>query len=93
MSTAVDLSEPRLRRLEITEDEIVAYLMDGRTIAVPLAWSWRLAEATAEQRQRFEILGEGQGAHWPELDEDISVVGMLHGVPARRPMPQSEVSV
>jgi hypothetical protein len=93
MSTAVDLGEPRLRRLEVTEDEIVAYLVDGRTIAVPLAWSWRFAEATAEQRQRFELLGDGQGVHWPELDEDISVLGMLHGVPARRRIPQSEVSV
>lgn len=93
MSTVVDLGEPRLCRLEVTEDEIVAYLVDGRTIAVPLAWSWRLAEATSEQRQRFEILGDGQGAHWPELDEDISVRGMLHGAPARRTVTQSKVSV
>jgi hypothetical protein len=54
-------------------------------ISVPLVWSWRLIEATPEQRSRFEIIGNGSGIHWPDLDEDISVEGMLHGVPARRP--------
>ena len=84
MSTVVNVVEPRLLNAEITEDEIIAHLMDGRTISVPLIWSWRLAEATEEQRQNFEILGDGQGIHWPEIDEDISVEGMLHGSPARR---------
>ena len=86
MNTAVDPSEPRIRALEVTDDEIIARLFDGRTISVPLAWSWRLSDATPEQRQHFEILGDGQGAHWPDIDEDISVAGMLSGVPARRPM-------
>jgi len=63
----------------------MARLVDGRTISVPLAWSWRLSEATPEQRRKFEIIGDGQGVHWPEIDEDISVEGMLHGSPARRP--------
>jgi hypothetical protein len=52
---------------------------------VPLAWSWRLSEATPQQRSNFEIIGEGQGIHWPEIDEDISAEGMLYGIPARRP--------
>jgi hypothetical protein len=60
--------------------------MDGRVISVPLAWSWRLSDATTVQRQHFEVIGDGQGVHWPDVDEDISVEGMLHGVPARRPM-------
>lgn len=85
MNTAVDNIEPRIRRIEITEDIITAYLVDGRVISVPLAWSWRLADATAEQRNNFEIIGDGQGVHWPDLDEDISAKGMLYGVPARRP--------
>jgi len=42
-----------------------------RTTGVPLAWSWRLSEATPEQRNHFEIMGSGQGVHWPDLDEDI----------------------
>ncbi len=85
MNTVVNIYEPRLINLEVTEDEIIAYLMDGRTIAVPLVWSWRLSKATYQQRQHFKILGDGQGVHWPDIDEDISVEGMLHGTPARRP--------
>jgi hypothetical protein len=85
MNTVVNVVEPRLLNAEITEDEIIAHLMDGRTISVPLIWSWRLSEATEEQRQNFEVLGDGQGIHWPDIDEDISVEGMLQGSPARRP--------
>jgi len=85
MNTVVYVTEPRLRDVLITEDEIIAHLVDGRTISVPLIWSWRLSEATEAQRQHFEILGDGQGIHWPDLDEDISVEGMLHGAPATRP--------
>ncbi|MCX7840472.1 MAG: DUF2442 domain-containing protein [Anaerolineae bacterium] len=81
-------SEPRIVGLKVTNDSIVAQLADGRTISVPLAWSWRLSEATPEQRNRFEIMGNGQGVHWPDLDEDISAWGMLYGVPARRPKRQ-----
>jgi len=85
MSIAADRTEPRLSDLKVTDDEIVAHLVDGRTISVPLAWSWRLTEASPAQRRNFEILGDGQGAHWPDIDEDISVEGMLSGTPARRP--------
>ena len=85
MNTVVDITEPRILNAQITEDEIIAHLIDGRTISVPIAWSWRLSEATEQQRQNFKILGDGQGLHWPNLDEDISVEGMLHGSPARRP--------
>jgi len=85
MNTAVNVTEPRLQDVRVTEDEIIAHLIDGRTISVPLIWSWRLSEATEAQRQHFEILGDGQGIHWPDIDEDISVEGMLHGTPARRP--------
>lgn len=84
MSIVVSYPESRVQGLEITEDEIIAELVDGRRISVPLAWSWRLAEATPAQRKHFEILGDGQGVHWPEIDEDISVEGMLYGGPARR---------
>ena len=85
MNTVVNVTEPRLLNAQITEDEIIAHLADGRTISVTLIWSWRLSEASEAQRQRFEILGDGQGIHWPDLDEDISVEGMLYGIPARRP--------
>src|SRR5262249_23120023 len=78
-------SEPRIVALQISNEAISARLADGRTISVPLAWSWRLANATPAQRNRFEILGAGEGVHWPDLDEDISARGMLQGVPARPP--------
>lgn len=84
MNTAAS-SEPRIVKLEVTEDTIVAQLADGRTISVPLAWSWGLADATPVQRQRFEILGNGEGVHWPDIDEDISARGMLQGIPACPP--------
>jgi len=71
--------------VEVTDDLITAHLADGRTISVPLAWSWRLADATPQERRRYEIIGDGEGIHWPDVDEDISVWGMLDGVPARRP--------
>lgn len=86
MSTAAHpSSDPRVRAIEVTADLIVAHLVDGRTISVPLAWSWRLAEATPDQRAHYELIGDGTGVHWPDIDEDISVDGMLGGTPARRP--------
>ena len=57
MSTAGNIVEPRLSSVQVTDDEIIARLVDGRTISVPLVWSWRLTEATLEQRRKFEILG------------------------------------
>jgi hypothetical protein len=78
-------TEARIRNIKVTSDTITAYLIDGRVVSVPLAWSWRLSEASPAQRANFEIIGDGQGIHWPDVDEDISVEGMLHGVPARRP--------
>ena len=71
--------------MQVSNEQITAFLTDGRTISVPIAWSWRLSEASPEQRDNYEIIGDGQGAHWPDIDEDISVEGMLYGVPARRP--------
>jgi hypothetical protein len=82
-------SKPRIKSVKVTSDAIVADLADGRIISVPLAWSWRLANATPAQRRRFEIIGTGEGVHWPEIDEDISARGMLHGVPA--PVPKQAI--
>ena len=87
MSTAAD-SDPRIVALHVSDVAIVAQLADGRTVSVPLVWSWRLSEATPEQRGHFEIIGSGEGVHWPDIDEDISARGMLQGVPARPPKPK-----
>ena len=84
MSIAANLNEARIKSVEVTDGAIIADLIDGRTISVPLAWSWRLSEATAEERAHYEIIGDGQGIHWPDIDEDISVEGMLYGKPAPR---------
>lgn len=74
---------PRIINMTVTDDSITAELADGRSISVPLAWSWRLSDATPDQRRDFEIIGSGLGVHWPDIDEDISATGMLYGIPAR----------
>jgi hypothetical protein len=88
----VESVEPRIQNVTVTPDAIVAYLVDGRVVSVPLAWSWRLSEAAAKQRARFKLIGDGQGVHWPEIDEDISIEGMLHGVPAHRPQDSARLN-
>lgn len=84
MSTVLQ-ADPNITDVRVTDDEIIASLADGRTIRVPLAWSWRLSDASPEQRQNFQLIGGGHGIHWPDVDEDISVRGMLSGIPAVRP--------
>src|SRR5437870_1887635 len=84
MST-VTLTEPRIESVTVTEKAIIAHLVDGREVSVPLKWSRRLTDATPEQRAHWEIIGDGQGVRWPDVDEDISLEGMLRGVPAKRP--------
>ncbi len=65
--------------VEFSEDKLVVWLVDGRTIMIPLIWFPRLASATAEQLRKYEILGDGEGIHWPDIDEDLSVNGLLRG--------------
>ncbi len=84
MSIAVS-TDTRVKQVTVTEEFITFNLVDGRVVSVPLAWSWRLSEAAPTQRDNFEIIGDGYGVHWPDVDEDLSVEGMLHGVPAPRP--------
>jgi len=84
ISTAVPTA-PKIRHVEVSDEAITAQLADGRVISVPLAWSWRLSEATSAQRANWEFIGDGHGVHWPDVDEDISAEGMLAGAPAPRP--------
>lgn len=79
MSSLAFESAPHAHTVRCTEDELVVSLDDGRVLSVPLVWFPRLAYATPEQRSEFELLGEGEGIHWPAVDEDISVVGLLEG--------------
>ena len=84
MNTAV-ITESRIDRVVVSDETITAHLTDGRVISVPLAWSWRLSDATPAQRANWKLIGSGSGVHWPDVDEDISAEGMLTGIPARRP--------
>jgi Protein of unknown function (DUF2442) len=77
--------DARVKHVAVTDDLITFHLIDGRIVSVPLAWSWRLSEATPAQRENYAIIGNGQGVHWPDIDEDLSVEGMFKGIPARRP--------
>lgn len=73
---------PRATDIAFTDDEICVSLSDGRRLIVPIVWFPRLAHATSAQRARFELLGDGQGIHWPEVDEDVSVAGLVAGRPS-----------
>ena len=75
---------PKITEITVTDELIIAHLSDGRIISVPLIWSWRLLEATPAQRANYQLIGNGYGVHWPDVDEDISAEGMLYGTPAPR---------
>jgi hypothetical protein len=66
----------------VSEDALAVELEDGRTLSVPLAWYPRLLHGTAAERARWRLIGRGEGIHWPDLDEDISVEGLLAGRPS-----------
>jgi hypothetical protein len=80
------MANPGKRVIEVacTEDKLIVDLADGRSISVPLAWYPRLLHATPLERDNWEIAGAGLGIHWPELDEDLSVEGLLRGAPSPR---------
>lgn len=82
MSSLVVEARPRAVEVSVTDDELRVVLADGRAVSVPLAWFPRLLHATSAQRQQFELLGDGEGIHWPDVDEDLSVAGLLRGTPA-----------
>src|SRR5438876_5296120 len=68
--------------VQVSEDTLSVELMDGRTIAAPLAWYPRLAHATAEERTSWRLIAGGRGIHWPAVDEDISIANLLAGQPS-----------
>ncbi len=78
-TSAIEIQEARAQRVEVKEDSLVVELVDGRTVIVPLAWYPRLWHGQERERARFEIIGDGHYIHWPDLDEDLSVVGILAG--------------
>ncbi len=79
MSTLAVETHPLAQNVEFTKDDLVVSLIDGRTVIVPLVWFPRLSNATKSQLENYELLGDGEGIHWPEIDEDLSVLGLLRG--------------
>ncbi|HKC11460.1 MAG TPA: DUF2442 domain-containing protein [Vicinamibacteria bacterium] len=79
-TSVVSPPQARAREVEFVADAFVVHLEDGRSLTVPLEWFPRLRDASPEQRNRWRLIGPGTGIHWPDLDEDISVAGLL-GLP------------
>ncbi len=80
MRTSPTETDPKTAdNVRITHDSIVVDLSDGRTIKVPLSWYPRLQHGTAKERENWRLIGAGTGIHWPDLDEDVSVGGLLAG--------------
>ena len=79
MSTSPIELRPLARTVIVSDDELIVGLADGRVITVPLVWFPRLMHASAAARNKWEILGDGEGIHWPDADEDLSEEGFLQG--------------
>jgi hypothetical protein len=69
----------RAEKVGVTKDELIVHLNDGRKIHVPLDWFPRLLHADLDELSRYELIGQGEGIHWPSIDEDISIEGLLDG--------------
>lgn len=82
MTSLVLKSVPCAMAVLCSDDELRVSLTDGRWVSVPLAWFPRLAHASPTERANYELLGEGEGIHWPSVDEDISVMGLIAGQPS-----------
>lgn len=79
MSTLAVELHPQAQHITCSDEAIIIELVDGRTISAPLVWFPRLSRASKEQRANWELLGDGEGIHWPDVDEDLSVAGLLAG--------------
>jgi hypothetical protein len=77
-------ADERIRDVTFSDDSFTVEMMDGRAITTPLAWFPRLLHASPEQRQHWQLAGAGYGLHWPDVDEDLSIEGLLRGAPAPR---------
>ena len=74
--------EARAQKVIVEDDALIVDLSDGRTISVPLAWYPRLLHGKTEERNNWRLIGDGEGMHWPDLDQDISVQNLLQGKPS-----------
>ena len=81
-SSTVDVRGAFATHVTVTDDALTVELSDGRTISVPLAWFPRLAHGSTSERAHWRFIAGGRGIHWPDLDEDISIEGLLAGKPS-----------
>jgi Protein of unknown function (DUF2442) len=82
-SSAVEETVVAVQDVRVTSRVLQVVLQDGRTLSVPLEWYPRLVHGSARERQRWRLIGDGIGIHWPDLDEDISISGLFAGHPSR----------
>ena len=80
--SAIEIEIPYAVSVKAVNDTLIVDLIDGRTISVPIAWYPRLLHATAQERSHWRLIGNGLGIHWEDIDEDISVEGLLAGKPS-----------
>ena len=78
-SSGTEHDQARAQRVRCSADSLTVELSDGRSLTVPLEWYPRLLHGSARERSRWELVGDGNGIHWPDLDEDISIEGLLAG--------------
>ena len=81
-SSMIEVQVPRAQSVTVTDDALIVDLVDVRTISVPLAWYPRLLHSKPEERSKWRLIGDREGIHWPELDEDVSVENLLFGRPS-----------
>jgi hypothetical protein len=81
-TSTTEIQVAKVQQVAVTEDTLTVDLVDGRTISVPLGWYPRLLHGAPEERNRWRLIGGGEGIHWPDLDEDISVENLLAGKPS-----------
>ena len=79
---AIELRMVSAQNVQVTDEALIVDLSDGRTVSVPLAWFPRLLHGTSEERNKWRLIGDGEGIHWPALDEDISVENLILGKPS-----------
>ena len=79
---AIELRMASAQNVNVTDDALIVDLSDGRTVSVPLAWFPRLLHGTLKERKHWRLIGDGEGIHWPDLDEDISVENLILGKPS-----------
>jgi hypothetical protein len=82
-TSATETTLPRTSAVVVTDDTLTVDLVDGRSVSVPLTWYPRLLHGSPEERRKWQLIARGEGIHWPDLDEDISVSSLIAGRPSQ----------